>query len=322
MSSKEDSERKESAAAQKEPKSTAQKLEDRVERAKSVALNKEISAYARQKNLTGAMESFRTAQEKGWLNTHTFSGIINAHIRCGDVEGAESMFRLLQRTKGVRMDVISCTTMLKGYSSVGNIAAARQLMEDMFAANPKVMPNVRTVNTFLRGCLLAGSVQESETMLAHCQRTFALTPDASTWEYVVTLLCQGLRVDKAAPLVGRLRGDASLSLGGGVRGMLVSLARACALLGEDKTCLRALRGATELLEKEEAEDVRDELRDELEDEDEDEEQGRGEREVTGGKRAWKTRNTEEEGEEATAREQSLEVQCATFLFAFAAAAAT
>ena len=40
-------------APRQEPKTMAQKLEDRVERAKSVALNKEIAAFARQKNLTG-----------------------------------------------------------------------------------------------------------------------------------------------------------------------------------------------------------------------------------------------------------------------------
>ena len=73
------------------PKSMADKLADRVERAKSVALNKEISMYARQKNLTSAIECFQTAQERGWLNSHTFSGIINAHIRCGDMEGAEKV---------------------------------------------------------------------------------------------------------------------------------------------------------------------------------------------------------------------------------------
>ena len=40
--------------------------------------------------------------------------------------------------------------------SVGDVSSGRDLLETMFAANPKILPNIRTVNTFLRGCLLAG----------------------------------------------------------------------------------------------------------------------------------------------------------------------
>lgn len=291
-----------SAVEEREPKTAAQKLADRVERAKGVALNKEIAAFARQKNLTGAAESFETARSKGWLNAHTFCAIMNAYIRCGDVDGAERMFRLLQKTRGVRMDVVSCTTMLKGYSGVGDIASGRRLLEEMFAANPKVMPNVRTVNTFLRGCLLAGHLQASEEVLAHCQKTFAVTPDVSTWEYVVTLLCQGLCIDKVTPIIGRLKGDPAMA--SGVRNMYVGLARACALLGEEKACLKALRGAEEMLRKAEEEELKLELTGGgSDDEEEDGEDGV----VIGGKRAWKKKRGEDGGDEGDAREQSLEV---------------
>ena len=288
---------------------TTANLEQRVDRAKAVALNKEIASFARLKNLKSAMECFRTAQEKGWLNTHTFSGIINAHVRCGDLEGAENMFKLLRSTKTVRMDVISCTTMLKGYCSVGDVSSARDLLETMFASNPKISPNIRTVNTFLRGCLFSGNVEDSEVLLGHCQRTFGLSPDVSSWEYVVTLLCQNLCIDKVTPIIGRLKGDREMS--SGMANMYICLARSQALLGNRKQCLKALRGATDLLERSEIETIQRELQSNEYHDSNNKDTSSNEIQVTGGKRAWKSstavHSDEHDDGGDSAREQSLEI---------------
>jgi pentatricopeptide repeat protein len=148
---------------------------------KAVALNKDIALHATRKELTEAMILFDKAVTNGWANSHTYSGIyllqhlillpnpfiqsytysaaINANIRCGDISGASRLFKKLRDTKGrgLKMDVITCTTMMKGYTSIGDIASSLKLFQDMSSANPRVIPNIRTINTFLRGCVTTGT---------------------------------------------------------------------------------------------------------------------------------------------------------------------
>ena len=293
-------------------------FEARVEKAKAVSLNKEIAKFARQKDLTNAKESFQTALTNGWTNSHTFSAIINAHVRCGDISGAQAMYELLKKTKNVRIDVVSCTTLMKGFCSIGDMMSCDGIIRDMVKANPRIAPNIRTINTYMRGCLMTGSVSGAERMLSRMQSEFRIPPDISSWEYVVALLSQALLLDKALPMIGRLKSDRTLS--GGVGAMLVNVARAAALLGELKTCRKALKQASDCLDIDEevqmSEEAGGDTAESVDSADEDEGEG-GEdggdegggtghvdptRAAQGGKRAWKL-------EEDDARAQSLEVIC-------------
>ena len=95
--------------------------------------------------------------------------------------------------------------MIRGYVECArDLGKARELLERM--EKEKVLaskPNVRTANTFLRGCLILGSVNDAETLLERMTTVWATQedwytthggrPDASTYEFVVSLLCQALR---------------------------------------------------------------------------------------------------------------------------------
>jgi pentatricopeptide repeat protein len=204
----------------------ADRMKDRSE---AVALNKEIAQHASRKQLTEAMTLFEKAISLGWANSHTYAAAINANIRCGSVSGAATLFERLRKTKGLKMDVITCTTMLKGFCSEGDIARSVQLFEEMDKSHPPVVPNIRTINTFLRGCVITGDIENADRMIVKTQKDYLLAPDVSTWEYLVTLLCQGLLLDKAAPIVGRLQNDTTMSADLG--GMNVVIAKAASLLG-------------------------------------------------------------------------------------------
>lgn len=205
----------------------ADRMKDRSE---AVALNKEIAQHASRKQLTEAMTLFDKAISLGWANSHTYAAAINANIRCGSVSGAATLFERLRKTKGLKMDVITCTTMLKGFCSEGDIARSVQLFEEMDKSHPPVVPNIRTINTFLRGCVITGDIENADRMIVKTQKDYSLVPDVSTWEYLVTLLCQGLLLDKAAPIVGRLQNDTAMSADLG--GMNVVIAKAASLLGD------------------------------------------------------------------------------------------
>ena len=95
--------------------------------------------------------------------------------------------------------------MLRGYVECArDLGKAKDLLQRM--EKEKILasrPNVRTANTFLRGCLILGSVNDAEGLLERMTTKWAEQeewytthggkPDASTYELVVSLLCQALR---------------------------------------------------------------------------------------------------------------------------------
>lgn len=272
---------------------TAENFDSRVAKAKIVALNKDIAKFAKEKNLTRAQECFQIAVSSGSPNSHTFAAMINAYVRCGQVDEAYAIYESLRlKSHRVPLDVISCTTMMKGFCGVGKIDTALKILDDMIGAKPKVMPNIRTINTFLRGCVFAGSLKLAEEIFPRINHEFRLTPDISSWEYLVTLLSQGLVIDKILPIIGRLRNDNTIS--GGVAAMCINLSRAAAVLTEFKIGRRYLSLATQLLESEEKNSTSNScvLSPEFEN---------AQKETRGGKQSWKHMDPDD------ARAQSLEV---------------
>lgn len=131
--------------------------------------------------------------------------------------------------------------MLRGYVECArDISKARKLLERMEKQKlVEARPNVRTANTFLRGCLVLGAVADAEALLERMRHVWAAdeawlahggAPDASSYELVVALLCQALRATEAS----RLAREAIRCLGAsnGCGAMFLGCARAHLLLGE------------------------------------------------------------------------------------------
>ena len=154
-----------------------------IDRAQAVSLNKEIAFHASRKNLNQARAAFDKAVANGWANNHTYAAILNAYVRCGDIEGARSVFSELESSPKVKLDVVSATTMIKGLCGVGDVTGAISLLRAMKARHPPVAPNIRTVNTVLRGCVSTGSVREGDEVFGMLKKEFLIPPDQSSWEY-------------------------------------------------------------------------------------------------------------------------------------------
>ena len=251
-----------------------------------VDCNNAIARYANRRDHRKAYEVFQRLQQAKAENSYSYSNMINAYVQCGEVASATMLFQELRHHPRLKLDIVSCTALLKGYSKIGDIQRSVELMKIMKDAKPQVVPNVRTLNTFLRGCVVAGAVQEAETHFSEASKVFKISPDVSSWEYLVILLSHSLQVGRIQSLLGRLKGDESLLSGLGL--MHVCLCRALAVLGDVKNCKRYLKQAIHFIDQfdnVEKTPVSDETE---------------ERTVKGGKRAWKLDNNE-------SRENSLQV---------------
>lgn len=208
--------------------------------------------------------------------------MLNVHVRCGDIIGAHEIFEELKAKKSIKLDVVACTTMMKGYSGNCDINNAKKLLATMIASKPPVLPNIRTVNTFLRGCVMAGAIVEADQVVYRMKKDYQVTADVSTHEYLITLLCQGLMLDKVYPMVGRIKNDPLLQ--SGIDAIQVSIGRAAAMLGDWKQAKKACQAAEEVLNHNNAGDGDERCLPPHEDVEGDDD-GKGS--AGGGKRAWK-----------------------------------
>ena len=233
-------------------------------------LNKELTRLARGKQLTACRAAFEAAKSSGVADSWSHAIVINAHATCGDGAGALAALAAM-RAAGHRPCVMSYTASLKAPCACGDLGAARRLLAEMerdFAAAAAAASaaaasaaatsaalddwtaNVRTANTFLRGCLVAGGVDDALRLLDRLGAAgvwAAAAPDTSSFEYAGTLCAMALRVDDAARLAARARAGGGARAAHAAARVHVAACRAAALLGARKRCVAQARAARELL---------------------------------------------------------------------------
>ena len=167
-----------------------------------------------RKQLSEAQRCFDDAVARGLANAHTYTIMANAHVRCGNAGGAaEVLARMV--SAGLSPCVVMYTTVMNGHCRLGEVTAGVAVLEGMLARRPPVWPNVRTINTLLRGCLVSGDVSLAHVLFRRMDTEWRLSPDASCYEYVVALLTQGLRLKAASDLVNDLRRRAARAAASG-----------------------------------------------------------------------------------------------------------
>lgn len=196
--------------------------------------NQDISRLASRKDFDGAWSLFEATVEENIANLHTFAAAVNVAVRCGKMDKALDAIHQLEKAK-LKKDVVICTTLMKGYCSNCQMSQVKSLFDEMVTkskSNLKIKPNVRTINTYLRGCVQNGEVKLAEKLVSQSIKELKVTLDVSSWEYLVTLLSQSLQTDKVLPILGRLKNERDMQ--SGILPMNLQLARSAALLGDWK----------------------------------------------------------------------------------------
>ena len=190
-------------------------------------LNATLSRLARGKQLAECRAAFAMGSASGSADSWSHAILINAHATCGDGDGALAALAAM-RAAGHRPCVMSYTAALKAPCGRGDLDVARGILAEMEAefgkpGLPKAddwTPNVRTANTFFRGCLVSGGVDDARALLKRLGRGVwaGVAPDTSTLEYVGALCAQALQLNEAVSLADRAIAAAaagSCSRGGG-----------------------------------------------------------------------------------------------------------
>eukprot|EP00957_Ditylum_brightwellii_P119912 9150643-Ditylum_brightwellii.AAC.1 len=186
------------------------------------------------------------------------------------------------KESGMQVSVQANTALLKGYAHSGQMAKGFELYASMcHSKERRKKPNVRTLNTLLRGCLwtaaaqsdsiVAGGIitgEEAWCMSVQQQKqksAVMMQPDSSSYEYSITLLCQALWYEEAEKRIAQMKDalnnptmnayhqndhhknadndEDNQNDTESVAVALASLARAYALLGKRKEASKNAQGA-------------------------------------------------------------------------------
>lgn len=224
-------------------------------------LNKDLAEFAQKKQLSFAKKRFEWGIRKGIkVDVHSYTNLINAYVRCSDLSGAEDTLRRMIQS-GVTPNLVTYTTLMKGYSEVGDVDHASRIYFDYMnrklagAAGQRkedasMRPNVRSLNTFLRACVRTGqhkpALQSFSDFVASSGKTAGTDEeyrcDGSTYEYIMGLLCRSGLKAVAETILARFTEMEAQSHGGAVSAggvsvientaIYLSLATSCALSGD------------------------------------------------------------------------------------------
>jgi len=138
-----------------------------------------IKGYGLEKDLIHAMELFREMpQEDVPYNTITYNSIIDACIKCGDLPKAEQLLREMTAPDSkLDPDLITFSTLLKGYCHVGDIDKALRVAEAIKERG--LRKDELVYNTLMDGCVKANDITAGvglfEEMVQQQMRPSAIT---------------------------------------------------------------------------------------------------------------------------------------------------
>ena len=246
--------------------------------AEALKLSAKLKELSSKKRLRDALSLYWDKSNDSIRDHHHGGIIIDCCSRCGAVEEGEKVIEAMEKA-GETISVQAYTSLMKGYAHASNkMDKAFDLFKKMFASNNKRdHPNVRTLNTFLRGCLWSaslivcnedddrnnssssgtfyGGVLASEAAWSLCKAknenkkdNNKLQFDVSSYEYSIALLCNALLVKEASEKIRDMKEDTNIqtdlvSFHEGLTNVHVALARAYALLGLPVDCKAAANEA-------------------------------------------------------------------------------
>jgi pentatricopeptide repeat protein len=117
-----------------------------------------IKGYGLEKNLSSALALFREMpQENVSYNTITYNSIIDACVKGGDLATAESLLHeIISPASSLEPDLITFSTLLKGYCHAGELDKALQLAETIKIRG--LHCDELVYNTLMDGCVKANDV--------------------------------------------------------------------------------------------------------------------------------------------------------------------
>jgi len=147
-----------------------------------------IKGYGLEKDLDKVMRLFREMPHEGVpYNTITYNSAIDACVKCGDLSTGEQLLnemRQHEETGELKPDLITYSTLLKGYCHVGELEKALHVVEAIKASG--LQCDELVYNTLMHGCVKANNLQIGAHLFEEMVKS-GMRPSAITHSILVRL---------------------------------------------------------------------------------------------------------------------------------------
>ncbi len=169
----------------------------------AIELSSKLKELSTQKRLQDILELYHDEANDNIRDSHHACIVVDCCGRCGCVQKGEEIVENLKKD-GEEVNVQTITALLKGYTHSGMMDKAAALYIEMSEKeNKRDRPNIRTLNTMLRGCMWAsssykfGATNQLTSEYIWPSPSSHIIPDTSSYEYSISILSQALRCDDA-----------------------------------------------------------------------------------------------------------------------------
>merc|ERR1719409_1347331 len=162
-----------------------------------------IKGYGLDKDLNSALELFREMpRENVPYNTITYNSIIDACVKSGDLATAELLLNeITSPNSALEPDLITFSTLLKGYCHAGDLDKALQLAESIKSGG--LCCDELVYNTLMDGCVKAKDVTAGVGLFEEMVQS-GMRPSAITHSILIRLYQRAGYEDDAAEAVAQL----------------------------------------------------------------------------------------------------------------------
>jgi len=161
-----------------------------------------IKGFAQNKQIDKALQLYRDMQEKGVpCNEVTYNTLIHACTSVSDMRQAVDILEDMNASREHPPDLITYSTMIKGFCAQGNLEAGLELFESMRGRG--IQPDTIVYNTLLEGCARRYNLQMTEQLLEDMIQS-GVAPTSFTLTILVKLYGRAKQLDKALSLVTEL----------------------------------------------------------------------------------------------------------------------
>jgi len=147
-----------------------------------------IKGYGLEKDLEKVMSLFREMPHEGVpYNTITYNSAIDACVKCGDLATGEQLLnemRQCQESGDLKPDLITYSTLLKGYCHVGELDKALQVVEAIKSSG--LQCDELVYNTLMHGCVKASNLMVGVNLFEEMVKS-GMRPSAITHSILVRL---------------------------------------------------------------------------------------------------------------------------------------
>ncbi|GMH88268.1 hypothetical protein TrST_g6923 [Triparma strigata] len=157
----------------------------------SLALNTSLQSLCRSKNGKSCLNLYLTSPSP--TDSHHASIVLNSLVRSGLILEAEKFLKTIENNMKVTTQAYTC--MIKGYVHSGDLVSAKRIIDKMFKSK-RFQPNVRTINTFLRGGMWSGGGGVGG-LVGEVWKRYGGERDGSSYEYYVEAMAAAVRVEAA-----------------------------------------------------------------------------------------------------------------------------